>query len=150
MPRFLTTKDNTFIQGINSELINEIIETPIIIYKLVLEDEADDIYGENINKKYKPGVQLNCIINRDEQATEDDEFGVNKSQNISFNINRDYISGIGIYPEIGDIIEWNEFYYESDNVKENQYLAGRTTYNHSIIIDAHLTNKSNLNIEERN
>lgn len=148
MPRFLTDKDKAFIDSINNELINDVVETPIIIYKYVLED-SDDIYGEDINKHYKPGVEIYCIIDRSEPTTEEDEFGTNIKQSVAFNINRDYLSQKNIYPEIGDIIEWNEFYYQIDNIKENQYLLGRSIYNFSILVDAHRTDKSHINIGNR-
>ena len=53
-----------------------------------------------------------------------------------------------VYPEIGDIIKYNENYYEIDNINEVQLIGSRPEYNHNIICETHLTRRSSLNIEE--
>ena len=61
---FLSERDSTFFQGINNEIINNVIETSINIFKLVIGNHGDseDIYGENVDKFYKTGVIINCLI----------------------------------------------------------------------------------------
>lgn len=151
MSKFVTTRDELFFQSINSELINDVIETSIIIYKPSIENsDPNDIFEESINKVWKVGIQLNCLINRSDQTSNTSEVGTNISQDIKFAINREYIKEKNIYPEIGDIVSYDSKYYEISNVIENQYIAGRGSINWSIILEAHLTNKSILNIEEVN
>ena len=53
------------------------------------------------------------------------------------------------FPEIGDIVGYNDAFYEIDNIKETQLIAGRPTYNQSIICQTHLTRRSNIQIEPR-
>ena len=149
MTRFISNRDETFFQGINTELLDKIIETQIRIYKLSVEDSnSNDIYGESINKKYMVGVEITCLISRENQTITNTEIGQSILQSATFSFNRKTAQTKNIYPEIGDIVEWNDFYYEIDHVYENQYLGGRPSYNHSIISEAHLTDKSRLNIEE--
>jgi len=148
MSKFVTNRDSSFFQSINSELIVDVVTTPIIIYKLSLRDSIDDdLYEESIEKVWQIGIQLDCLIDRSDQSTDSTDFGPNNTQDIKFSINRDQIEAKNIYPEIGDLVEWNGFYYESTHVYENQYIAGKTNENWSIIIDGHLTNISSLNIE---
>lgn len=148
MSKFITEKDQSFFQSINRELIIDIVNTSIIIYKPSLNNSInDDLYEESVEKVWNIGVQLDCLIDRSDQSEDNTDFGLNNNQSIKFSINREQIKQKNIYPEIGDIVEWNNFYYETDNVYENQYIAGRYDVNWSIIIDAHLTNKSMLNIE---
>lgn len=149
MSKFVTTRDTTFFQSINSELIVDVITTQIILFKPSLKDTInDDLYEESIEKVWQVGVQLECLIDRSDQEVNSTEFGPNNTQIIKFNINRSQIEAKNIYPEIGDLVQWNNYYYEAEHVYENQYVAGRTNENWSIIIDAHLTNISMLNIEE--
>lgn len=149
MSKFLTTRDRAFFQGINNELIDDVITTPVIIYKPSIEDsDLNNVFEESVNKVWKIGIQLNCIIDRSDQTQDSNEFGVNMYQDIKVAFNREEIKTANIYPEIGDILQWNEFYYELQHVYENQYLAGRENSNWSIVVDGHLTNKSLLNIEE--
>jgi len=149
MSKFNTSRDQMFFQGINNELIDDVITTPIIIYKPSIEDsDPNDVFEESVNKVWKVGIRLNCLIDREDQSVDSNEFGSNNLQNIKFNINRSDIEETNLYPEIGDIIQWNDFYYEASHVYENQYIAGRAGINWAIVIDAHLTNISHLNIEE--
>jgi hypothetical protein len=149
---FLSERDSTFFQGINNEIINNVIETSINIFKLVIGNHGDseDIYGENVDKFYKTGVIINCLILREDLNTTTSTFGTNTTQFAKFAINRNQIKEKNIYPEVGDICEWNGLFFEINNVNENQYIMGRPEYNHSIIINAHSTNVSNTNLGERN
>jgi hypothetical protein len=54
-----------------------------------------------------------------------------------------------IYPEIGDIIYFNNSYYEIDNTTEIQLVGGQPTNNFSVVCQTFMVSKSNLNIEER-
>lgn len=149
MTKFLTDRDKLFFQSINNELIDDVITTPVIIYKPFIENsDVHNVFEESINKVWKIGIRLNCIIDRSNKEQDTNEYGINIHQDIKFAFNREEIKETNIYPEIGDIVEWNEFYYEVQHVYENQYLAGRENSNWSIVVDGHLTNKSLLNIEE--
>ena len=53
------------------------------------------------------------------------------------------------YPEIGDIVDWNDFYFEINSVKEPQLVAGYPNFKHQIKAMAHRMRKSALQIEER-
>ena len=66
----------------------------------------------------------------------------------------------GIYPEVGDVVLWQNNYYEIDDVLENQYFVGKDTdYSYSsdndnfgssisIIVNAHYTRVEKLGIEK--
>lgn len=147
MSRFLTNRDRAFIKGINSELIDDIIETSIIIYKRNPEDMSDDIYGESFNTSYRTGVLVNCLIDRENQSSNVSDIGIQQSQSSRFSILRSALEEKQIYPQMGDIIEWNSRFYEITNDIENQYIAGRSDYNYSIVLEGFLTNKPYINME---
>lgn len=150
MPRFIGPKDFRFIQSINNEIINWVIETSVTFYKVIIEEsDVDDIYGESINKKYYSGVKINCLINRNDQESTMTNFGPNIKQPLELAINKELIMKHNIIPEIGDVVEWNNTFWEINNVKENQYLGGRKLLSLSYVCQAHLTNLSYNNIIER-
>ena len=151
MKRFISGRDITFFQSINEEFINKIVETEIVLFKTIIEDSnAGNIYGESPDRIYKSGITLNCLINRDDESSRQTDFGQNISQNISAAINRYQLEQKNVYPENGDIMEWSDFYYEIDNVSKNQRIMGRqdSTYDWSFVCTGHLTNISQINIEE--
>ena len=76
-------------------------------------------------------------------------FGYDATQpGVEFRFVRKLLQDVDVYPEVGDIIFYNQNYYEIDNTNEIQLIAARPDYNHNIICETHLTRKSSLNIEE--
>ena len=56
---------------------------------------------------------------------------------------------LNFYPETGDIVDWNNFYWEINGVTEPQLIAGHPGYKHQIKATAHRARLSSLQIEER-
>ena len=149
MPRFQSEKDRLFIQGINSELIDTVIETPVIIYKQSLREVVTNIYGEGTRKAFLPGVTVTCLIERQETAPASYGFGQDTTQSAKFKFHRQTLAKANVYPEGGDFILFNNGYYEIDNANEEQLVGGQAGPGAiSIVCETHLTRKSILNIEE--
>jgi hypothetical protein len=131
MPRFVSQKDFNFFQHINRELVSDVVDVDVILYKIALETTAVNLYGE---------------------ATENakDGFGVDVEQNVEFRFVRALLEQVKTYPEAGDIIYYDEAYYEIDNVNDTQLVAGQPQYTTSILCNAHLTRRSGVQIEEAN
>jgi hypothetical protein len=55
MARFTLSRDIKFFEGISSELVDVVIETAVVLYKLVIEDSKTNLYGESLNKTYYQG-----------------------------------------------------------------------------------------------
>ena len=146
MPLFVTPQDYAFFTGINHEIIDQIIETAVIIYSLDATENPPNIYGENTQKLYKPGILCNALITHDDQTTEDDQFGPNVFQNIICGFQRLTLQDKDFYPERGDVIRWNDGYFEITQVIDNQLIAGRFGISHSILCTAVMTNRSVINI----
>ena len=148
MPLFLSDRDMTFITGINKELVNDVIETPVIIYSIDTSVTSTNLYNESVDKTYKTGVQINALITHDDQTSQEDQFGPNVFQNIICAFHRETLKELDFYPERGDIVQWNDAYYEFNNVIDNQLLAGRVGLPHSVVATAHMTGRSSINIRQ--
>ena len=120
----------------------------MVLYKLVIEDSKTNLYGESLNKTYYQGVECSAIIQREDTQSNYEGFGADSSQTVQFRFNRFTLEDKGFYPEIGDIIKYDDSYYEIDNMNDTQYVAGQPHNSLSILCDAHLTRISGLNIEE--
>ena len=132
MARFTLSRDIKFFEGISRELVDVVIETAVVLYKLVIEDSKTNLYGESLNKTYYQGVQTTAMIEREPGTSEYEGFGSDTAQNVEFRFNKERlrtheipkvrdINGNEIpadaiqntqygYPEIGDIILFDEFY----------------------------------------
>lgn len=146
MPLFVSSRDMTFIDSVNMELVDDIVETPIIMYSLDPEYNSTNLYGETLDKIYKPGIIVNCLINHNDSNTDTTEVGTNVFQNVNFAIHRNTLKTKDFYPETGDVVKYNGAYFEIYNVIDNQLLAGRESLSHSIICESTMTNRSSINI----
>lgn len=149
MARFVTQRDYEFIQHITRELIDETMDVGVILYKIVVEFAKVNIYGESASKpRYNP-VKVNAIVNYNKNTVmAGDGIGTTQEQRVDFKFARRMLQEVNTYPEIGDIIGYNNHYYEINNIQETQLIAGKPGFNTAIICVAHLTRRTSIDIEE--
>ena len=148
MPLFVSDRDRNLFDHFNKELINTIIDTVIDIYRMSAVDTEENLYGESSEKTYYfPAVRCGCLISHDSPEWDNDEMGTDVNQTVTFAFHRNTLVDIDVYPEMGDIFGWNGAYYEVDGIVENQLIAGRTAYNHSVVYNTHMTRRSGINLE---
>ena len=150
-PFFMPQKEVDFINAVNEELIDEIIGQSVDIYKISVDNTDENIYGESTTKIYDIGFRVNCLILFDEPTIEQDEFGSDYNATVEMYFQRANLASgsLDFYPEVGDIVDWNDHYWEINGVTEPQLLAGNPDYNHTIKTTAHRSRLSSLQIEER-
>ena len=119
--------------------MGDIITQQCSFYKYKLEETRVNIYGEDAEEKYYMGpVLLNCLIERTPQEFPETDLGVDFSWGITFKFlrddlldkNKDFnidtdLYGADLVPEVGDIILYQEGYYEIDSTNANQYFFGK-------------------------
>lgn len=150
MPRFTLEKDIAFFRNISRELVDSVIETSVVLYKLVIENSKVNIYGESLSKTYYTPVQTTCIIERQDTGVTYEGFGNDANQTVEFRFNKFTLEEVGFYPEIGDLIYHNNAYFEIDNVRDVDQLIGGQDYNdYSIMVNTFMTKRSGIQVEER-
>jgi len=149
MGRFATQRGFDFINGINEELINNVVETSVILYRITPENTVINLYGEAISKDYMVGTQVHALIASDDQATESSEWGTDVGRNVVFNFHRLTLQDVSLYPEYGDIIAWDDAYFEVHGIIDNSRFGGKINFDVAIICETHMTRRSNLNIDQR-
>ena len=122
---FGSQNDFKLFVGINRELLSDVIEQEVLYHKISLEQTTTNIYGEAQDKLYWSPIKLNCLIDRGDQQTTVDDFGVDSIRAVQFKFLRQDLLDANTFPEVGDIVEWNEDYYEVDNTTENQLFLGK-------------------------
>ena len=155
------SKDIALFQGLNTELLHKIIEQQVGYYKVKSDDTPANMYGEAQNKTFIGPVLLKCLLDRGAQTATNDNFGVDRNRTLSARFLRNDLVDASVFPEIGDVILWNEDYYEVDNIVENQLIVGKDpSYPYSdtvddfgsslsIIVEAHYTRPEKLGIKEQ-
>ena len=148
-PFFVPSKEIELIDIMNEELIDEIVGQTVDIYKISVDDTEENMYGESTTKYYDKGFRVNCLINYIEPEMLQDEFGADLNTAVELYFHRTTLKEAGFYPEVGDIVDWNKFYFEINSITEPQLIAGHPTFKHQIKAVAHRSRLSNLQIEER-
>jgi hypothetical protein len=97
------------------------------------------MYGENVEGKFYIGpVLLSCLIERNDQVFPTSDLGPDLvygidvaflkddllNKNYDFNIDTEFY-GANLVPQVGDIIMFQEGYFEVDNVVNNQLFVGK-------------------------
>lgn len=148
MARFNLERDIQFFKGISSELVDDVIETIVVLYKLSIKNTATNLYGESLSKTYYQGVSCPAIIDRQESETRYDVYGSDRAQSVDFMFNRFKLEETGFYPQVGDVIYHNNAYFEINNVREDQLIGGQVSNNYSIICQTFMSRRKTLQLEE--
>ena len=154
--RYYGAKDLATIEKFNRELLGEpnisddgIIDQFVILYRVSVYETETNMYGEaSEGKVYKQGVKLPCIIDASDFDFNYDDFGPDNRQSVSFAFQRAYLVEVDLKPEIGDIMQWNDGYFEVDKFNENQLIGGNFDNSHSIVVSANLVRRPTVNLEE--
>lgn len=144
--RFTSPQDFQTIIQINKELVNNVIDIQVRVFKIDQARTQVNSYNEAEKKTYFSGVLLPCLFSREESNTTADAMTVNAEQTAKFSFLRVECQERGIYPEAGDIIDYSDSFYEIDNTNEIQLFAGREEYNLSVVCEAHLTRNTAVQI----
>ena len=147
-PFFFSRNDVNLIDSVNEELIDQIVGQYVDIYKIDVDETKSNIYGESASKTYSRGFRVNCLLLYNEPEVLQEEFGADLNSSVEMYFHRTTLSEAGFHPEIGDIVQWNDIYFEINTVTEPQLIAGHTDYKHQIKALAHRTRLSSLQIEE--
>jgi|TARA_R100001510_G_C7642922_1_gene200477 predicted RNA-binding protein Jag len=155
--RFYSQLDLDTFDRFNRELVGDVVNEKdgiifqqVEVYKISAKDTKTNIYGETVGGKvYEAGVQIASLVDAEDQTTNTDEFGPDRVQNVSFSFLRKTLRDIEFVVDVGDIVNWNDGFWEITSKNENQLVGGQTdaNYIHSVVCSAYLTRISHLNIE---
>jgi hypothetical protein len=150
--RWFSERDLRLINSFNAELMGDVIQTEVIIYKIAANETNINVYGEAdpaTGIVFFPGVEITVLIQREDISTDYGEFGPDRKQDVVFKFRENMLRLVNLFPEVGDMISFNERYHEIDNVVQEQLLGGIADKSHSIICNTHYSKLSKLNIVNR-
>ena len=152
MALFGGKRDARFLASINRELLNAIVDTEIEFFKLLVESSNSNMYGESTTKSYYDSILIPCLVTKEGKTANMDDYGHSYTRTAQFAISRDVLERAAFYPEVGDIIFWDNEYYEVDNTDANQYFVGKNPdtwpngsehgYSVSVLCDTHATRQT--------
>ena len=126
MAIFGSARDVSMIRKVNRELLHNVITQQCALYRHILDKTKVNMYGEASGGKFfNPPVLLNALITVADNTSPTNEFGVDFNWSIKVAFLRDDLVDSNTHPEVGDVILYQESYFEIDNTNEIQYFAGK-------------------------
>lgn len=148
--RYYSFRDRNLVSAINNELKNNIVQILVTLFKPAFLQTKTNVYGEvkaSEGKSFYPGIDIYCMIERADLEGENEGFGGDRSQDLEFRFTEEDLININYYPQSGDVIKFNERFYEIDNVlNDKQLLGGQPDKNLSFIVKTHYTKLTSLNV----
>ena len=162
MPLFTTKRDALLLKHFFKEKMHKFDSIEVEIFKLALSEMEINLYNESSKKVYYNPVRVFSTPTKEAFDMVDVDTGIDAVQTVSFFFLRDDLIDRDLVLEEGDIVRFDEKYYEIDNTRSTNYWAGKNPetlpvvtegrtslvhgYNVSIVADTHLTRISQLNI----
>jgi hypothetical protein len=149
--RYFSARDISFMNGINRELNEDFIQTYVVLFKIAASETNVNVYGEagSEGKSFYPGVEVNAIIDRGDINTDDEGFGPDRDQTVVYKFREYDLREANFFPEVGDLILFNDRYHEVDNVVQEQFLGGQSDKSLSIVCNTHYSRLSKINLVNR-
>ena len=122
---FGSVRDVATFKIFTKELVEDIISQQVGYYKIKLEDTPTNMYGEALTKYFIGPVLIPVLIVRGEFGTVGTDYGPDTRRDVDFRFFKDHLIEANIVPEVGDVIMYDEVYYEINNTNENQLILGK-------------------------
>ena len=162
-------RDISMFRFVNRELMHKIISQQVVFYKYNSTTTKVNMYGEAASgRNFADPVILFALIETTNFVNPTSDFGADFKWDIEYRFLRDDLVDANVYPELGDIIMFQNGYWEIDNVSTAQFFVGKDPeypyldgagnnpyeedlgefgYSVSVICKAHYTPSDKINIE---
>jgi hypothetical protein len=142
-------RDISMFRKVNRELMGNIISEEVIYYKYNVTTTKVNMYGESFEgRNYADPVALFALVEIGPQESPVSDLGVDFTWTLTFRFLRDDLLsptldynasmsfgsnlnplpgtyGANIHPEVGDIIQYQNGYWEVDNTNATQFFTGK-------------------------
>ncbi len=100
------------------------MQVQVTLYKINPQQIQINIYGEAKNglKSYHRGVNIFCLIEHNPHSLQMNE-SIKRTDTTRFKFLISTLKEVNIYPEIGDVIQWQGVFWEITLVTEQQLIA---------------------------
>lgn len=125
---FTGQKERDLAKHISDEVIEKIIGQPLVYYPLDIErTDFHSLYGEAIKKSFLPPIRVYGLVEFEDEGTNHaDSFGVEKRTKLKVHFNKRRLTeDQNLFVTTGDVLEYNQIFYEIVSLSEPKQLFGR-------------------------
>jgi hypothetical protein len=163
-------RDISMFRFINRELMHKIISQQVVFYKYNVTTTKVNMYGESVEgRNFADPVVLFVLIETTQFENPVSDFGADFKWNVTYKFLRDDLVEANVYPELGDVIMFQNGYWEIDTISTAQFFMGKDPqypyldgagnnpyeedlgdfgYSVSVICNCHYTPSDKFNIEK--
>lgn len=128
--KFVTTKERTFIENINKELLQKVVGQEVVYYAISREHTvAHELYRESVDKVWFSPVRVNARVSFDNTGVDSTMFTLDSKYNLSVMFLNKELEERNLKPRDGDFIEYGKIVYEITSVTRPQLIFGQTQMN---------------------
>ncbi len=124
--KFITTRELKFIDSLNRELIQGVVQQNIIYYAISYEESrVHDVYDEAVLKEFLKPVFVNARVEFNQDATKTGNGTLDSSYSLSVSIHSKELEERNLKPREGDFIEFGQIVFEVTSVAVAQPVFGQ-------------------------
>lgn len=146
MPLFYPELDIKTIKGISEQLVQYVMDVDVLFFKLNPQKMEFNIYGEAKKKtfNYSPGIFIRCLVAHNPHDSSYDTV-YNYKDYTTFKFLKTTLQKHNVYPEIGDVIEWDGLFWEITKITQQQLIGNRTDLEWSKVCETTVLSPSKVN-----
>jgi hypothetical protein len=163
-------RDISMFRFVNRELMHKIISQQVVFYKYNVTTTKVNMYGESVEgRNFADPILLFALIETTQFENPVSDFGADFKWNVTYKFLRDDLVEANVYPELGDVIMFQNGYWEIDTISTAQFFMGKDPeypyldgannnpyetdlgdfgYSVSVICTCHYTPSDKFNIEK--
>lgn len=145
MPLFFPEIDINTLKNISKQLVQYVMDVEVLLFKINPQKTETNIYGQAKKSgiSYSPGVPLKALVAHNPQDLNYNPIYSYRNQT-TFKFLVSTLKEHNIYPEIGDVIEWNNQFWEITKITQQQLLGNRTDLEWSKICETTILSPSKV------
>jgi hypothetical protein len=144
---FITDKELHFINQLNKELIQNVVNQKVIYFSVSDEHtKSNDLYNESIHKTVFNPVEINArlLFKAPNQTT--NGFSMDTTYEMEAYFQLDELFQRNITPREGDFMKWGKVVYEIKKLTKPQIIGGQIEQEMMVKAECVVSRKSNFDI----
>ena len=126
-PLFTGQKEKDLVKQVTDELTERVIKSEVVYYPISLKhSNYHSLYGEAVNKSFLPPVQISAYVEREQEQTTANNFGIDKKSSITIHFHKRRITeDKNLFVREGDFVLYGTHFYEIAALGQPRPLFGQ-------------------------
>ena len=126
-PLFTGKKEKDLVKQVTDEIVERVVKSEVVYYPIsVKHSNFHDLYGEAIDKSFLPPVRISAYVEREQEQTSLNNYGLDKKSSIVIHFHKRRITeDQNLFVREGDFVLYGEHHYEIVALGQPRPLFGQ-------------------------